>query len=95
VSVLVRHGFTICATAHDSIYFLMPLEGLTERVVLARELMSSVTLPFTHGYPIPTKATVVLPGERLLDAETRPVWNRLVGLARGQIRAEQVLYEAV
>jgi hypothetical protein len=27
VVVLVRHGFTICATAHDSIYFLMPLDG--------------------------------------------------------------------
>jgi hypothetical protein len=95
VSVLVRHGFTICATAHDSVYFLMPLDGLAEQIALARELMSSVTLPFTGGYPIPTKPKVVLPGERLLDRETGPVWDRLIGLARGHIRAEERLHERV
>jgi hypothetical protein len=94
VVMLVRHGFTICATAHDSIYFLMPLDGLAERIANARTIMSSVTLPFTHGYPIPTKAKVVMPGERLLDAETRPVWDRLIGLVRGQIPAKEGLYEA-
>jgi DNA polymerase I-like protein with 3'-5' exonuclease and polymerase domains len=95
VAVLVRHGFTICATAHDSIYFLMPLDGLAERIALARELMSSVTLPFTFGHPIPTKAKVVPPGERLLDGETRPVWDRLIGLARGQVSVAGRYHEAV
>jgi hypothetical protein len=92
VSMLIDRGFTIAATAHDSIYFLMPLDGLAERIALASEIMSSVTLPFTHGYPIPTKVTVVLPGERLLDAETRPVWDRLTGLARGQIPTKEALH---
>jgi DNA polymerase I-like protein with 3'-5' exonuclease and polymerase domains len=94
VTMLVRHGFTICATAHDSIYFLMPLDGLAERVALAREIMTSVTLPFTYGHPIPTKTKIVLPGERLLDAETRPVWDRLIGLARGQKTIKEALHEA-
>jgi hypothetical protein len=94
VVVLVRHGFTICATAHDSIYFLMPLEGLEEQIALARELMSSVTLPFTGGYRIPTKRKVVLPGERLLDRETGPVWDQLIGLARGRISAKEALHAA-
>jgi hypothetical protein len=91
VVLLVRHGFTIVATAHDSIYFLMPLAGLEERVALARALMSSVTLSFTNGLPIPTKAKVVRPGERLLDGETRPVWDRLLALARGQIRVPETV----
>jgi hypothetical protein len=82
VVMLAAQGFTICATAHDSIYFLMPLDNLAEQIALAKEIMSLVTLPFTNGYPIPTKYKIVLPGERLLTPETRPIWDWLITLAR-------------
>jgi hypothetical protein len=81
VVMLVARGFTICATAHDSVYFLMPLDGLADQITLASEVMASATLPFTGGYPIPTKVLVVRPGERLLDTETRPMWERILTLA--------------
>jgi hypothetical protein len=82
VVMLVTHGFRVCATAHDSVYLEIPLDGLAERIALAKELMSSVTLPFTGGYLIPTKAHVVLPGDRLLDNETRPTWDLVTALVR-------------
>jgi hypothetical protein len=84
VVMLITHGFHVCGTAHDSLYLEIPLADLTERVALAREIMSSVTLPFTGGYPIPTKVHIAMPGERLLDTETRPMWDLVSALARGQ-----------
>jgi hypothetical protein len=81
VVLLVREGFTICATAHDSILFLMPLDGLAEQVANARTLMERVSLTFTRGILVRTKATIVRPGERLLSAETRPMWDRITALA--------------
>jgi hypothetical protein len=84
VVMLITHGFRVCGTAHDSLYLEILLEGLAERVALAREVMSSVTLPFTGGYPIPTKVHIARPGERLLDSETRPMWDLVEALARGE-----------
>jgi hypothetical protein len=83
VVMLAAHGFAICATAHDSVYLLVSLDGLEERVVLARGIMSSVTIPFTSEHSIPTKVKVVMPGERLLSVETRPLWEALMALAKG------------
>jgi hypothetical protein len=80
VVLLIREGFVICATAHDSILFLMPLDGLAERVALAQEVMERVSLTFTCGLVVPTKVKIVRPGERLLDNETRPMWERIMGL---------------
>jgi hypothetical protein len=81
VVLLVRAGFTIAATAHDSILFLMPQDGLAERVALACEGMERVSLTFTDGLVVPTKVKIVRPGERLLDRETRPMWERITALA--------------
>jgi hypothetical protein len=84
VVMLITHGFRVVGTAHDSLYLEVPLDRLEERVALARELMSSVTLPFTGGHPIPTKAHVVRPGERMLDRETQPMWDVVTALARAE-----------
>jgi hypothetical protein len=81
VVLLIREGFIICATAHDSILFLIPLDDLAERVAVAQELMERVSLTFTDGLVVPTKIKIVRPGERLLDKETRPMWERIIGLA--------------
>jgi hypothetical protein len=81
VVFLIQEGFTICATAHDSILFQMPLDDLPERVALACAIMSRVSLTWTEGMVVPTKAKIVRPGERLLDAETQPMWERISGPA--------------
>jgi hypothetical protein len=91
VVLLIQEGFTICATAHDSILFIMPLDDLEERVALAREVMEQVSLTFTNGILVRTKAKIVLPGERLLDRDTRPMWDRIAGLAGVEHRAGRVL----
>jgi hypothetical protein len=80
VVMLVRAGFTICATAHDAVMLLEPVERLSERVAAAREIMERVSLSLTAGILVRTKATLVLPGQRLLDKETRPMWDQITGL---------------
>jgi hypothetical protein len=81
VVFLLQEGFTICATAHDSVLLLVPLDGLSERVALTQTIMERVSLTFTEGLRVPTKTQIVLPGERLLDNETRPMWDRITRLA--------------
>ena len=81
--LLIREGYTVCATAHDSVMLLVPLAGLEARVKRAQRLMEQVSLSFTKGLRVPTSVDVVRPGERLLDRETRPMWNlvmRALGL---------------
>ena len=81
--LLIREGYTVCATAHDSVMLLVPLAGLEARVKRAQRLMEQVSLSFTRGLRVPTSVDVVRPGERLLDRETRPMWNlvmRALGL---------------
>jgi hypothetical protein len=91
VVLLIQEGFTVCATAHDSILFLMPLDDLEEWVALAREVMEQVSLTFTNGILVRTKAKIVRPGERLLDRDTRPMWDRIANLAGVEHRAGRVL----
>jgi DNA polymerase I len=82
--LLIREGFAVCATAHDSVMLLLPLVGLDARILQAQRLMERVSLSFTKGLRVPTNADVVRPGERLLDRETRPMWNlvmRTLGLS--------------
>jgi DNA polymerase-1 len=81
--LLIREGYTVCATAHDSVMLLVPLADLEARVARAQRLMAQVSLSFTKGLRVPTSADVVRPGKRLLDRETRPMWNlvmRALGL---------------
>jgi hypothetical protein len=81
VVMLVRAGFTICATAHDAIMLLMPFDRLLdERVTAAQEIMERVSVSFTDGIVVRTKPHVVRPGERLLDGETRPMWERVMAV---------------
>jgi hypothetical protein len=76
--MLVRAGFKICATSHDSVVLLVPLDRLAERVTEARQIMERVSLSFTRGLKVRTDADVILPGQRLLNRDTRPVWNRMM-----------------
>ena len=81
--LLIRGGYTVCATAHDSVMLLVPLAGLEARIQRAQQLMEQVSLSFTRGLRVPTSVDVVRPGKRLLDRETRPMWNlvmRALGL---------------
>ncbi len=81
--LLIRAGYTVCATAHDSVMLLIPLADLEARIQQAQRLMERVSLSFTKGLQVPTSVDVVRPGERLLDRETRPMWNlvmRALGL---------------
>ena len=65
--LLIREGYTICATAHDSVMLLVPLAALEARVARAQRLMEQVSLSFTKGLRVPTSVDVVRSGERLLD----------------------------
>ncbi len=78
VVMLIRAGFTICATSHDAVMLQVPLDHLDERVAAARQVMERVSLTFTHGIRVRTKPQIVLPGERLLDKETRPMWDQIM-----------------
>ena len=60
--LLIREGYTVCGTAHDSVMLLVPLADLEARVQRAQRLMERVSLSFTKGLRVPTSADVVRPG---------------------------------
>lgn len=53
--------------------------------------MEKVSLTFTNGILVRTKAKIVRPGERLLDRDTRPMWERIARLAGVEERDGKVL----
>lgn len=84
---MVRAGFTLCATAHDAIMVLAPLELLEEHVALAREIMERVSVSFTHGLLVRTEARVLRPGERYLEARGGRMWDTVMTLLDQPARA--------
>jgi hypothetical protein len=80
VVYMVRSGLTLCATAHDAIMVLAPLDRLSNDVALAREIMERVSLSFTHGLLVRTETKVLLPGERYLEPRGRRMWELVIGL---------------
>ena len=81
--LLIREGYAVCGTAHDSVMLLLPLAGLEARIGHAQRLMERVSRSFTRGLKVPTSRDVVLPEERLLTKDARPMWNlvmRALGL---------------
>jgi hypothetical protein len=83
--LLIRAGYTICTTAHDSVMLLLPLrDDMRERVRRAQGIMEQVSITLTKGLRIPTNAEILSPGQRLLNRDTRPMWNlvmEIIGLA--------------
>lgn len=77
---MARAGLTLCATAHDAIMILAPLDRLADDVRLAREIMERVSLSFTRRLLVRTEAKVLLPGERLLEPRGVRMWNLVTDL---------------
>jgi hypothetical protein len=77
---MIRAGLTLCATAHDAIMILAPVDRLASDVILAREIMERVSLSFTRGLLVRTEVRVLLPGERLLEPRGVRMWNLVMDL---------------
>jgi hypothetical protein len=77
---MVRAGLTLCATAHDAIMLIAPLDQLAADVATAREIMQRVSLSFTRGLMIRTDAKILRPGERLIEPRGTRMWNMVTGL---------------
>jgi hypothetical protein len=77
---MVRAGLTLCATAHDAILILAPLDRLEADVTLAREIMGRVSLSLTRGLLVTTTAHVIWPGNRYLEPRGWRMWDLVTGL---------------
>jgi DNA polymerase I-like protein with 3'-5' exonuclease and polymerase domains len=77
---MVQAGLTLCATAHDAIMILAPLDTLARDVATAREIMERVSLSFTRGLLVRTDAHVLRPGERYLEPRGKRMWELMMSL---------------
>jgi hypothetical protein len=77
---MLRIGLQPCATAHDAVLVLVPLEQITTAVAQAQEIMERVSLSFTKGLRVRTTAKVLLPGQRLLEKRGERMWALMMEL---------------
>jgi len=77
---MVRAGLTLCATAHDAIMLMAPLDRLVEDLAAARAIMERASLSFTRGLRVRTEAKILLPGQRLLEPRGARMWDLVMGL---------------
>jgi hypothetical protein len=86
VVYMVRAGLTLCATAHDAIMIMAPVDSMDRDVALAREIMERVSLSFTRGLMVRTEVKTLMPGERYLEKRGRKMWDLIMGMleASGQ-----------
>ena len=80
VVYMVKAGLTLCATAHDAIMILAPVDRLEADVALAREIMERVSLSFTRGLLVRTDARLLRPGERYLEPRASRMWQLITDL---------------
>jgi DNA polymerase I len=80
VVLMVRSGLTLCATAHDAIMILAPLDRLETDIALARNIMERASLSFTGGLLVRTDVRTLLPGERYLEPRGARMWEIVTGL---------------
>jgi hypothetical protein len=83
VVYMVRVGLSLCATAHDAIMIMAPLETLSRDVALAQEIMERVSLSFTRGLLVRTEARILLPGQRYLEPRGSRLWQIVMALMDG------------
>jgi hypothetical protein len=77
---MMRAGLTLCATAHDAIMVLTPLDRMKADVARAQEIMERVSLSFTNGMLVRTTAKELLPGHRLLEKRGERMWSLMTKL---------------
>jgi DNA polymerase I len=79
---VAQAGFDILTTCHDSLLVSIPDDRVEERCAVLRELMAEAG-EIAVGIPIRVDVQVVRPGERLLTADTGPMWSKIMGLLGG------------
>jgi DNA polymerase-1 len=80
--LLVEAGFEVLTTCHDSLLLSVPEEQVEAgQAELVRVMQGAGEIAV--GIPIRVDVQVVKPGERLLTADTRQMWERVMSLLGG------------
>jgi hypothetical protein len=58
----------------------LPLATLDRDVATVRDIMERVSLTFTRGVRVNTEATIIRPGERLVDPRAKTIWPLILRL---------------
>jgi DNA polymerase I len=75
-----ERGISVVAPVHDALVVEGPAGEIDEVVARARVAMDEASAIVLDGHVLRIKSQVVRYPERLLDDETRPVWERVTGI---------------
>jgi len=89
VILAAQAGFELLTTCHDSLLVSVP-EAEAETRCTALTHMMEEAAEIAVGVRIKVDVQVIRPGMRMLNADTAPLWNRIIALLdEGKLRDEQ------
>jgi hypothetical protein len=77
---MLRIGLRPCATAHDSVMILSPLDQMKTAAAQAQEIMERTSLSFTNGLRVRTTVRELLPSQRFLEKRGERMWLLIMKL---------------
>jgi hypothetical protein len=77
--MLADVGMALLTTVHDSVLVSVQESRVEEEAQRVHQLMQEASAAVI-GFPVRVDVQIVRPGERLLTADTQPMWERVVGL---------------
>jgi DNA polymerase I len=80
-SLATERGVEVCATVHDAVLILSPIDRLEADIVATRAAMAEASRAVLTGFELATEAKLTLYPDRYMDERGAMMWRRVIDLA--------------
>ena len=80
--MLTEAGVRVCAPVHDAVLIEAPADAIESEARRTMGMLAEASRIVLGGSPLRCDAEIVRHPDRLLDDDSRPFWDRLMGHLR-------------